>query len=109
MRRSGIEPHKKCSQITREERAALAGVIKHFALTPVKFRPIDEAIVTSGGVAVAELSPKTMMAKRVPGLFFAGEVIDADAYTGGYNLQIAFSTGEAAGTGAAGYVAERSL
>lgn len=109
VRRSGIEPHKKCSQITREERAALAGVIKHFTLTPVKFRPIDEAIVTSGGVAVAELSPKTMMAKRVPGLFFAGEVIDADAYTGGYNLQIAFSTGEAAGTGAAGYVAERSL
>lgn len=101
VRRSGIDPRKKCAQITREERASLGRVIKHFALTPVKFRPIDEAIVTSGGVAVSELSPKTMMAKKVPGLFFAGEVIDVDAYTGGYNLQIAFSTARLAGEAAA--------
>ena len=104
VRRSGIDPYRKCSQITKEERAALGNVIKHFTLTPRSFRPIDEAIVTSGGVSVAELSPKTMMSKKIGGLFFAGEVIDVDAYTGGYNLQIAFSTGHAAGEGAADFV-----
>lgn len=109
VRRSGIEPRKKCAQITREERASLGRVIKHFTLTPTKFRPIAEAIVTSGGVAVGELSPKSMMAKSVPGLFFAGEVIDVDAYTGGYNLQIAFSTAMAAGTAAAEYIFEEMM
>ena len=104
MRRSGVDPYRKCAQITKEERAALGNVIKHFTLTPRSFRPIDEAIVTSGGVSVAELSPKTMMSKKIGGLFFAGEVIDVDAYTGGYNLQIAFSTGHAAGEGAADFV-----
>ena len=104
VKRSGIDTHKQCSQITRAERAALAGVIKHFSLTPSAFRPVSEAIVTSGGVSTAELSPRTMMAKKVPGLFFAGEVIDVDAYTGGYNLQIAFSTGYIAGEGAFEFV-----
>ena len=104
VRRSGVDPYRKCAQITKEERAALGKVIKHFTLTPRSFRPIDEAIVTSGGVSVAELSPKTMMSKKIGGLFFAGEVIDVDAYTGGYNLQIAFSTGHAAGEGAADFV-----
>lgn len=101
VRRSGIDPYKKCAQITREERSALVAVIKGFSLTPTAFRPIAEAIVTSGGIDVSELDPKTMMAKRIPGLYFAGEVIDVDAFTGGYNLQIAFATGRAAGEGAA--------
>ena len=101
----GIDPHKKAGAVTREERARLLGTLKAYPLTPIKFRPIDEAIVTSGGVDVSELHTKTMAAKSVGGLFFAGEVIDADAYTGGYNLQIAWATGVAAGHGAAEYVA----
>ena len=104
VRRSGIDPHKKCQQITKAERLSLGSVIKDFSLTPTAFCPISEAIVTSGGVDVRELSPKTMMAKSVPGLFFAGEVIDVDAYTGGYNLQIAFATGMAAGESAAEFI-----
>lgn len=103
VRRSGIDPHRRCAQITRAERRALASVISAFWLTPVSFRPVAEAIVTSGGIDVSELDPKTMMAKRLPGLFFAGEIIDVDALTGGYNLQIAFATGRAAGEGAAGF------
>lgn len=105
VRRSGIDPYKKCAQITREDRTALAAVIKGFSLTPTSFRPIAEAIVTSGGIDVGELDPKTMMAKAHPGLFFAGEIIDVDAFTGGYNLQIAFSTGRAAGEAAANFSA----
>lgn len=101
VRRSGVDPHKKCAQVTKAERAALGGVVKGFTLTPRKFRPIAEAIVTSGGVAVTELEPKTMMSKKHPGLYFAGEIIDVDAFTGGYNLQIAFATGKAAGEAAA--------
>lgn len=101
VRRSGVDAYKKCSQITREDRASLVAVIKGFSLTPTSFRPISEAIVTSGGIDVGELDPKTMMAKSHPGLFFAGEIIDVDAFTGGYNLQIAFSTGRAAGEAAA--------
>ncbi len=101
VRRSGIDPYKKCAQITREDRASLVTVIKGFTLTPTSFRPIAEAIVTSGGIDVGELNPKTMMVKAYPGLFFAGEIIDVDAFTGGYNLQIAFATGRAAGEGAA--------
>lgn len=92
VRESGIDPRKKVNAVTREERARLCGIIKHFTLTLTGCRPIDEAIVTSGGVDVRELSPKTMEAKRVAGLRFAGEVIDVDACTGGFNLQIAFST-----------------
>lgn len=105
---AGIPPHKKVNQITREERQAFARYLKHFPLTPVGFRPIDEAIVTSGGVAVTEIDPKTMMAKKIPGLFFAGEMLDLDAYTGGYNLQIAFATGHAAGEGAAHFVEQKT-
>ncbi len=92
VRRSGIDPQKKVNAITREERRALLEILKGYTLTVKGFRPIDEAIITSGGVSVKELSPKTMEAKKVPGLYFCGEVIDVDAYTGGFNLQIAFST-----------------
>lgn len=90
--RCGIDPHKKVHAVTKEERRALLTLLKDFTLTVKRRRPIAEAIVTSGGVDVKELSPKTMEAKNVPGLYFCGEVIDADAYTGGFNLQIAFST-----------------
>ena len=72
-------------------------LLKNFKVTIKSFRPIDEAIVTSGGVKVSEIDPKTMQSKLLPGLYFAGEVIDVDAYTGGFNLQIAFSTGRLAG------------
>jgi hypothetical protein len=79
---------------------------KTFRITPTRFRPIDEAIVTAGGVDLRALDPKTMEARAVPGLFFAGEVVDADAYTGGFNLQIAFSTGAAAGEAAGALAVE---
>ena len=98
---SGIDPAKKVDEITREERRALVSLLKSLRLDIVRFRPIDEAIVTRGGVCVKEISPKTMESKLCGGLFFAGEVIDVDAYTGGFNLQIAFSTGMAAGRAAA--------
>ena len=93
---SGIPADKKVNSITREERHAFGELIKAFPVRISKFRPIDEAIVTSGGVSIKEISPKTMESKITPGLFFAGEVIDTDAYTGGFNLQIAFSTAYAA-------------
>lgn len=102
---SGIDPRKKAGAVTRQERHTLGFTLKHFPLTPLRFRPIDEAIVTSGGVEVSGIHTKTMMSKTVPGLFFAGEVIDVDAYTGGYNLQIAFATGAAAGQSAAEFAA----
>lgn len=89
---SGIDGAKKVNEITRAERKDLAKLIKNFPLTVKCFRPIDEAIITSGGVSVKEINPKTMESKLVKNLFFAGEVIDVDAYTGGFNLQIAFST-----------------
>ncbi len=95
--RTGIPPHKKTGLITKEERTVLLETLKNFTLSVTGFRPIAEAIVTSGGVAVEEINPKTMESKRVSGLYFAGEIIDVDAYTGGFNLQIAFSTGAAAG------------
>lgn len=88
----GIDSYKKVNTITQEERRTLLNTIKRLKLTVKGFRPIDEAIVTSGGVAVGELNPRTMESKKVAGLYFAGEVIDIDAYTGGFNLQIAFST-----------------
>lgn len=94
---SGIAPDEKVNQITKEQRARLVQTIKTLTVTPRAFRPIEEAIVTSGGVKVAEINPKTMESKLCSGLYFAGEVIDVDAYTGGYNLQIAFSTGYLAG------------
>ena len=92
VRLSGIEGERKVNQITREERMAFVRLLKKFPLTVKAFRPIEEAIVTSGGVNIREINPKTMASKLVDGLFFAGEVIDVDAYTGGFNLQIAFST-----------------
>ncbi len=100
---SGIDPHTKVNQISREQRQALINAIKHFRLNITGFRPIEEAIVTSGGISVKEIDPATMMSKLIGGLFFAGEIIDVDAYTGGFNLQIAFSTGILAGASAAKY------
>lgn len=97
---SGIEPSLKVNQITREMRVALCGVIKALPLHITGFRPIEEAIITGGGISVKEINPSTMESKLVKGLYFAGEIIDADAYTGGFNLQIAFSTGFAAGKNA---------
>lgn len=94
---SGIAPDIKVNQITRQQRREFVQLVKAFPLTVKCFRPIEEAIVTSGGVSIKEVSPKTMESKLVKGLFFAGEVLDVDAYTGGFNLQIAFSTGYAAG------------
>ena len=90
---SGIEPSTKVNQITKQQRLDLVRLLKNFTLDITAFRPIDEAIVTSGGVNVKEINPKTMQSKIVENLYFAGEVIDVDAYTGGFNLQLAFSTG----------------
>lgn len=95
--RSGIPALTKVNQITREQRTALCELLKGFSVSVDGFRPIDEAIVTSGGVIVTEINPKTMESKLVDGLYFAGEIIDVDGYTGGFNLQIAFSTGFVAG------------
>ena len=89
---SGIGEHTKVNIITKEQRHKLLSLLKDIPLRLRSFRPIDEAIITSGGIIVKELSPKTMECKKVKNLFFAGEVIDVDAYTGGFNLQIAFST-----------------
>lgn len=98
---SGIDSRKKVNSITKEEREHLVSLIKELEIPLVAFRPIDEAIITKGGVAVNEISPKTMESKIVSGLYFAGEVLDLDAYTGGFNLQIAFSTSVSAGENAA--------
>lgn len=97
VRRSGIDPAQKVHEITREQRHALVQLFKHFKLTATGTRPFAEAIVTAGGVALKEITPRTMESKLVSGLYFAGEVLDLDAYTGGFNLQIAWSTGYAAG------------
>ena len=96
---SGLAADRSCSEITKEERRRIISMLKHFTLTIKGTRPIEEAIVTSGGVSVKEIDPATMQSKLVKGLYFAGEVIDIDAYTGGFNLQCAFSTGVAAGEG----------
>ncbi len=92
VRLSGIPADTKVNSVTREQRRKLVSLIKALPLTPIRFRPIEEAIITSGGVSVKEISPKTMESKLINGLFFAGEVIDVDAFTGGFNLQIAFAT-----------------
>lgn len=94
---SGIAPDKQVNSVTKQERTDLVKLLKSFPVTVKEFRPLSEAIVTSGGIKVSEISPKTMESKLVQGLFFAGEVMDVDAYTGGFNLQIAFSTGVTAG------------
>lgn len=97
---SDIDPRKKVNSVTREERRRLLETLKALPIPLLRFRPIEEAIITKGGVAVSEVSPKTMESKLVSGLYFAGEVLDLDAYTGGFNLQIAFSTAVLAGENA---------
>jgi len=97
---SGIYERKKVNSITREERARLLSLIRELPVSLDGFRPINEAIITKGGINVKEIDPKTMSSKLVSGLYFAGEIIDVDAYTGGFNLQIAFSTGALAGSNA---------
>ena len=97
----GIDGRKKVNSITKEERYRILNALKSFEIPLDGYRPIEEAIVTSGGVEVKEITPKSMESRIVPGLYFCGEVIDVDAYTGGYNLQIAFSTGYLAGKSAA--------
>ena len=98
---SNIDPRKKVNVITKEERKIILDLLKAFPIPLCAFRPIEEAIITSGGIPVKEIHPKTMESKICPGVFFAGEIIDVDAYTGGFNLQIAFSTGYLAGKSAA--------
>ena len=95
---SGINENKKVNEVTKEEREKLVKLLKEFKVIISGFRPIDEGIITAGGINIKEINPKTMESKLVSGLFFAGEVIDVDAYTGGFNLQIAYSTGYTAGS-----------
>ena len=97
IRRSKISPNKQVNEITRKEREELIKQIKDFEIIIKGFRPIEEAIITSGGINIKEINPKTMESKKVKGLYFAGEIIDVDSYTGGFNLQIAYSTGYVAG------------
>ena len=94
---SKINPEKKVNEITKEERTRLVNLMKNLEFTIKDFRPIEEAIITSGGINIKEINPSTMESKIISGLYFAGEVIDVDAYTGGFNLQIAYSTGYTAG------------
>ena len=98
---TGIDERKKINAITKEERKIILSTLKDFRIPLSSFRPIEEAIITSGGIEVKQINPGTMESKIAPGLYFAGEVIDVDAYTGGFNLQIAFSTGYLAGKSAA--------
>ncbi len=104
--KTGIDPRKKAGTLTKEERRQVLNVCKHFKLTITGFRPIAEGIITAGGVKTDEINPKTMESKIVSGLYFAGEIIDVDAYTGGFNLQIAFSTAFLAARGASEYIKE---
>lgn len=99
--RSGIPPQQKVNAITKQQRAALRQTLKHFTIPIACQAPIEEAIVTSGGVSVRQVDAKTMQSRLVRGLYFAGEVLDIDAYTGGFNLQLAWSTGRLAGLSAA--------
>lgn len=94
---SGINENKRVNEITKEERKEIIKILKEFTITLKAFRSIDDAIITAGGVDIKQINPKTMESKLVKGLFFAGEIIDVDAYTGGFNLQIAYSTGYTAG------------
>ena len=96
--KSEINPNKKVNEITKKERANLLKQLKDFEVDVKEFRSIDEAIITSGGISIKEINPKTMESKKIKGLFFAGEIIDVDSYTGGFNLQIAYSTGYVAGS-----------
>ena len=98
---SGIPGNQKVNTITRAQRENLCGLLKAFPLTVTAAGSWDEAVVTAGGISVKEIDPKTMASKLVPDLYFAGEIMDVDAYTGGFNLQIAWSTGYCAGQAAA--------
>ncbi len=98
---TNIPVEKKIGEINKIERNTLVNTLKFLALKIKNFRPIDEAIITRGGVCVREISPKTLESKLCKALYFAGEIIDVDAYTGGFNLQIAFATGRLAGISAA--------
>ena len=98
---SGIPAHQKVHDITKEQRRTLLTLLKHFPVEIAGLRPVTDAIITSGGVKISEINPTTMESKLVKGLYFAGELIDVDAYTGGFNLQIAWATGRAAGIAAA--------
>ena len=100
-RRLGLPPTLKANSLTKEQRRALIRLLKHFEIHVTGVRPVAEAIVTAGGVKVSEVKPNTMESKLVEGLYFAGEVLDVDAYTGGFNLQIAWATGHLAGVSAA--------
>ena len=93
---SKIHESKKVNEITKEERKRLVELLKNFTITIKSFRPVEEAIITCGGINTKEIDPKTMESKVIKGLYFAGEIIDLDAFTGGFNLQIAWSTGYAA-------------
>ena len=97
LRRLEIDPAMQANSLTKQKRRALVELLKGFSITITGKRPVAEAIITSGGVKVSEIDPKTMESKKVPGLYFAGEIIDCDAYTGGFNLQIAWATAYAAG------------
>ena len=97
LRRLDIDPAMQANALTKQKRRALVELLKGFSVEITGKRPVAEAIITSGGVKVAEIDPKTMESKKVPGLYFAGEIIDCDAYTGGFNLQIAWATAYAAG------------
>ena len=108
-RRLGLSPELKANSLKKEQRRALLQELKHFKLSITGPRPVAEAIVTSGGVKVGEVNPNSMESKKVRGLFFAGEILDVDAYTGGFNLQIAWSTGRAAGIAAAEIKGEGEL
>ena len=92
-----INPEKEVNSITKEERQVLVKLLKDLEIRIDGFRPVEEAIITAGGINVKEIDPKTMQSKLVKNLFFAGEIIDVDAYTGGFNLQIAYSTGFTSG------------
>ena len=94
---SKIDSYKQVNSITKEERMKLVDLLKNLEITIDGFRPVEEAIVTAGGISIKEINPKTMESKIIKGLYFAGEIIDVDAYTGGFNLQIAYSTGYTAG------------
>ena len=98
---TGIPEHQKVHDITKEQRRELLRLLKHFPVVVAGLRPVTDAIITSGGVKVSEINPATMESKLIRGLYFAGELIDVDAYTGGFNLQIAWATGRAAGIAAA--------
>ena len=106
LERSGIAMDEKANSLTKQQRHRLLECMKGLSFPIQGVRPVEEAIVTAGGVNVKEVSPKDLSSKLAPGLFFAGEVLDVDAYTGGFNLQIAWATGRAAGQGAAAFCEE---